>query len=158
MGLDVTSYETVTLVRATDSPTTEERDAGLVYLYPVPAFVAATDSMREGVYSHAGTVLGFSAGAYSTYMEFRRALARMAGIADLEGFWRDPRPGPFTELLNNADNEGFIGPKTSAKLAEDFATHRETAARDLEPWAFGLYVQWQAAFELAAHEGVVELH
>ena len=66
------------------------------------------------------------------------------------------RATPFYELINFSDCEGFIGPKTSAKLAKDFAAWQEKAGE--RGWFSEKYAQWRAAFELAANGGVVQFH
>jgi hypothetical protein len=70
--------------------------------------------------------------------------------------------GPFYELINFADHEGVIGPKTSAKLAGDFAAFAEKSkafaeslsVEDRDGWN-ELYELWRRAFEVAAHRGAV---
>jgi hypothetical protein len=72
-------------------------------------------------------------------------------------------PGPFWELIQFADNEGYIGPTVAAKLATDFANWADRAkefAKDPEvgEWWLVSYNKWRQAFELAADGGVVDFH
>ncbi len=69
----------------------------------------------------------------------------------------------FRELIHFSDCEGFIGPKTSAKLAADFAAWRDSAAAmaaqiDQGRWHLEKYNEWARAFETAAKGGVVKFH
>lgn len=69
----------------------------------------------------------FRAGSYSGYSVWRRSLASMVGIANIEEFWDDPAPGPFSELIDFSDCEGFIGKDVASKLHKDFVTYQELA-------------------------------
>lgn len=163
MGLDVTAYEKVTLELATSSPDESESDReDRVVLYVLRAFRAAADRIVDGVYSFSGEVWGFPAGSYGGYNLWRRHLSKMALGKEPEDVWRAPVPGPFVELINNADNEGVIGPQTSAKLAQDFAEWEEQARyysqREMDGWFWEQYQKWRRAFEIAAKGGAVKLH
>ena len=66
---------------------------------------------------------------------------------------------PFVELIDFADNEGYIGPTVAAKLARDFAQHEASIlSPEVEGWQAKLYRDWRHAFELAADNGCVDLH
>lgn len=69
----------------------------------------------------------FSAGSYHGYGYWRKVLAKIAGISDIEAFWRKAgsitnRKGeePFFELLNFNDNEGSLPIEECKNLLEDF--------------------------------------
>lgn len=163
MGLDVTAYEIVELVKA--DPSEEERDAAddgedIRFLYPLAPFAKHCDGLPEGLYRVSGKVLSGFSRSYSGYNRWREALAALIGTTP-EDLWRSgAESGPFLELIHNADNEGFIGPVTSAKLAKDFAEWMPRAAEHkTEAWGwFDGYKQWAAMFALAAGRGVVKLH
>jgi hypothetical protein len=68
-----------------------------------------------------------------------------------------------------SDCEGCIGPKTCAKLADDFEFYSEQAASFAETldeeyghaegtYWLGKYKKWAAAFKLASGNGVVQFH
>jgi hypothetical protein len=108
---------------------------------------------------------GFRAGSYGGYNRWRRQLAAMVGIDNVDRWWKNPDARPFAELINFADNEGVIGPIVSAKLAKDFADHQEQAehyaANDLTDdgeWFLRKYGEWREAFETAAQGGYVDFH
>lgn len=183
MGLDVAAFKTAKYVRSGDSSEVGFPFLALHHLYVNPDFVERADGLQTGLYDVGGEVfdiqrgswephidhLRFSAGSYTSYGEWRRWLALSMLGARAEDVWKhkiDFLGKPFYELIDFADNEGVIGPKTSAKLAEDFVAHRERAISpvqtmdDVGQWAFDLYNQFQLAFELAAltGHGVVEFH
>ena len=89
----------------------------------------------SGHYSYTEAIDVFS-GAYSRYNRWRENLAKLAGYpltADHDGrmmhaaaCWNGAT-GPFSELIDFADNEGVIGPVVAAKLARDFAEWDERA-------------------------------
>lgn len=148
MGLSFTGYEMLEAGRD---------DGRAVRLCRVPSFAAYADDVPEGYY----TCCGKSAGGdvvYSVHYEWRELLCRMVGISDMRSYWKSPHPGPFAEIINNADNDGYIGPVTSAKLAQDFDHWRERAEHCLPDWAFDLYEKWSIACHLAANGGAVVLH
>lgn len=162
MGLDISSFEHVALLRAmtVKQANAEDYDPGErseVLLCLDHPSRTQHDGMTEGVYVYSGKVHGFCAGSYGGYNRWRSALARMVGTTDWQA-WDDPRPGPFVELINFADNEGFIGPRTSAKLAADFRQWDERAKVALDGWMYERYRLWLKAFELASRDGAVKFH
>ena len=71
----------------------------------------------------------------------------------------------FYELINFADNEGTIGPKTSAKLYKDFVKMYPEALKaaskldaDTSMWYLSRYFRWMDAIELAQYDGFVRFH
>ena len=79
------------------------------------------------------SLYSFRAGSYSGYNAWRRWLATVAG-ATVEEMWEEEADMSllFWSLINNSDAEGFIGPKTCAKLHKQFAENREFAAKTVE--------------------------
>ena len=61
-------------------------------------------------------------------------------------------------MINFSDCEGVIGPKTSAKLAKDFAEFQAQADAHPDDWFRDLYTTWRRAFELASDDGAVGFH
>lgn len=168
MGLDITAYRKLTKTDAA-----ELGDDGWPKDYMNfwrARHVASTENeflgRTEGVeqdaaYSFASR-MDFRAGSYSGYNDWRDNLAKVAGHESAQAAWDKPPPdgSPFWELINFFDNEGIIGPMVSAKLAADFAAHKDAAERLWGPdsWFFGLYCTWQKAFEIAADGGAVNFH
>ena len=83
-----------------------------------------------------------------------------------ETIWKNPDSWTgyrFVELIDFSDCEGTIGPIVAAKLAKDFAEHREKAAayvakQEDGDWILRKYTDFQEAFTLAALEGAVRFH
>ncbi len=95
-------------------------------------------------------------GTYAYYNEWRRALARLVGTTP-EKIWNSPRArGPFAELINSSDCDGFFGPTTSLKLACDFKRF-DGKAKAIGGDFWDMYVDWRKAFVLASGTGAVRL-
>ena len=60
------------------------------------------------------------------------------------------------ELIYFPDNQGYIGPRVSKKLARDF--ERGAEGLRTKDWRRSLYYYFRRAFELAANDGVVIFH
>ncbi len=163
MGLDITAYKTVTFVRERTEAEEGDDVEGLRFLYPNPDFVAHADGLAEGFYRTSdgdGETLDFRAGSYSGYSQWRAMLAARL-VGERHDIWNNPERyahKPFVALINFSDCEGMIGPATSALLAADFAANEAKAVEGAETWFADLYRKWRAAFELAAHGGVVVFH
>ncbi len=97
----------------------------------------------------------FRAGSYGGYNEWRNELAKLAGFESAQDFWDNATDdAPFFELINFSDCEGIIGPKASAELAKDFASHTPHDA--FAGWFAENYENWKTAFEMAADGGAVD--
>lgn len=163
MGLDITVYRnlhpapdfTDETVRATIMPGYEERARGL----PEGPLLGER-------------VFGFHAGSYSGYSAWREQLAKLANYPAVPhqsswekesralhsaGAWAATE-GPFWELIHFSDCEGTIGPRTSFKLAKDFADFQVKA--DAHPYEYfrAKYAEWRRAFETAQDFGAVDFH
>jgi len=155
MGLDIRAYR-----RLSPAPDAARNKHGyvedcdrFVQLHPNQAFPGRADDIIAGVPHSFAETMGFRAGSYSGYGDWRRALARLVGRS-AEDIWDNPTPGPFVELINFSDCEGVIGAAVSAKLAKDFADHQDEAGS--AGWFAGLYTLWRKAFEMAADGGAVD--
>jgi hypothetical protein len=148
----------------------------VMYVYANDDFPDQAEGYADGFYRIHGESFGFRAGSYSGYNAWRRHLCLMALDREPEDVWADPEHfagRPFVELINFSDCEGLIGPKTSAKLARDFAAFAERAEQyvnehsrpdksgkgddedEVGPWFLESYREWRQAFELAADDGLV---
>jgi hypothetical protein len=163
MGLDISAYEKLEWLRPIPSDWEYEYLTEAA-LYAVPAFASSCDGMQDGIYRKSGAEYEFRAGSYGGYNEWRRQLARLVD-ATPEAVWKGASCAAFQELINNADNEGFIGPTTSAKLAKDFAAWQERAEQfasehhaDDGGWFLAKYADWRKAFDIASKGGAVQLH
>lgn len=161
MGLDITAYSKLTEV--------DERDACDIVIakelldFTEANFPGRTAGLTVGRYvvDDGGESFGFRAGSYGGYNQWRNDLAIFAGHGSAEAVWNLSRDvtGPFVELINFADNEGYIGPTVSAKLAKDFADHAARCLEQAPDEYFVLsYQNWAKAFAIAADGGLVDFH
>jgi len=161
MGLDITAYSKL---QPTGDPEGEWLGGN------DSEFKSRADGLEAGRYDHDKSI-GFRAGSYSGYSEWRNELAKLAGYPAVrhESGYKPPEDlhsagawerteGPFWELIHFSDCEGVIGPKTSAKLAADFATFQEKADAHPDQWFRDRYAKWREAFELASNDGAVAFH
>lgn len=180
MGLDITAYRNLT--PAPDSIGLDEDGDpidGYVRIYVNSDFPERADHLATGqIFKQSedkADTFCFRAGGYSGYNSWREQLAEMAGYPEVEykdqlmgmckshaaAAWDDSRdlskPVPFAELINFSDCEGVIGPKTSAKLAKDFAAFQDKADQQDERFR-RVYGNFRQAFEMAAQNGMVEFH
>lgn len=171
MGLDITAYKGLKPLAGI-----EPNEHGEVPDYDTQWLPGASMEWSEKAFPGRGkgvdasTVyewedrIGFHAGSYGGYGEWRDSLARFAGFPSSHWVFQHDPDGPFTELLNFADNEGVIGPVVAAKLAKDFtdneakAVEYASALGSKGDYWLSKYREWQKAFEMAAAGGAVELH
>lgn len=158
MGLDITAYKDAEHQHG-DSPSEEDYDLGRFWVYG-GEFPERLDGMPEGTYSGVA-VTGFRAGSYSGYNYFRERLSMIGLDAMPEEVWAHPatyQGKPFFELVQFSDCEGAIGPKSSAKLADDFDLYRERAMKELPSGWTEAYDLWRFAFRAVAGNGFVIFH
>lgn len=158
MGLDISAYSRIRFVHGEDARTDECYDGPHIAVYGED-FPERLDGLVPGCYTSDLPGIRFHAGSYEGYNSWRAWLCQYALGVQPELVWKAPEDfagRPFVELVNFADNEGTIGPVTSAKLAKDFANHHPPPASD------GYYVEkydeWHRAFTLAANDGCVMFH
>ena len=148
-----------------------------VYLYPNDSLLDQSEGIQSGQYTCEGIQGSFRAGSYSGYSSWRRTLAKMIGW-EIEDLWRNVETLvqrnenlndvlnendrlsvdiPFVELLHFSDCEGFIGPKTSAKLHSDFLEWDEKAKNfdSQNSYFYETYQEWTEAFKVASDGGCV---
>lgn len=175
MGLDISAHEKVTLIEAITLKQMQAKNwehplydqDNMRFLWNEAEFSDRSDGLVEGIYRTKGKRHNFRAGSYSGYNEWRRELAKLVGTTDREVWAESDNPvvrkTSFYELINFPDNEGFIGPKTSAKLFADFVEWTDKASKHLtgpsdREWFRDRFLDWQRAFELASKGGVVVFH
>lgn len=154
MSLNVNAYGNCQPIDVVLDEDDEPMDPRTVLPYVNPDFPAQADDVSNRWYQYE-TTTSFEAGSYGGYGDWRHELAAIGGYEAEDAWHGRVVSAPFVELVNFADNEGVIGPKTSAKLANDFATHRDAAQDQMERYGFGLYVKWQEAFTMARNGGFV---
>ena len=172
MGLDISYASKVDFENRRD-PDDESED--ILYLYPNDSLLDQSEGIQSGEYICEGIQDYFRAGSYSGYSSWRRTLANMIGW-EIEDLWRNVETLvqrnenlndvlnendrfsvdiPFVELLHFSDCEGFIGPKTSAKLHADFLEWNEKAKAVDQGYFYERYQEWTKAFEVASDGGCV---
>lgn len=169
MGLDITAYRKAVLVEAVALETMKGSnwehpkydDDVHEYVCSNKDFEERADDMKDGFYlvgKAEGEQYRFRAGSYSGYNAWRNDLSRMGlKMTAMDLFNSDTTEGPFFELVCFADNEGIIGPRTSAKLAKDFKEFDEEA-KGYGTYFYETYTDFRRAFELASGEGFVDFH
>jgi len=162
MGLDICVHQRVQLVEK-EHPLEDENghwcgDDGHIYIEG-----GRLGGLKQGrCYESIGMGNHFHAGSYGGYSAWRNALSEAAIGVPAADVWNNTAMysiAPFYELIDFSDCEGIIGPSVAKKLAKDFRIQRETVRPRLEKhgeWFVQQYDNWQAAFELAAGEGLVE--
>ena len=148
-----------------------------VYLYPNDSLLDQSEGIQSGQYICEGIQGSFRAGSYSGYGGWRKVLAELIGW-EIENLWqhvatlvqrnenlndvlnendRFSVDIPFVELLHFSDCEGFIGPKTSAKLHSDFLEWDEKAKNfdSQNSYFYEKYQEWTEAFKVAGDGGCV---
>lgn len=161
MGLDISYYERLL---PANNATQEDRDNGEVQdWYVAHPDYETLDGLDYKYVRGIGNRGHFRAGSYGGYNAWRQWLASIVHGVEPREIWNNPdkyKGQPFYELINFSDCEGVIGPKTSAKLAKDFADYQAQidAMPDDESWFKHAYKEWRHAFETAANTGFVEFH
>jgi len=176
MGLDI-SYASKINFEKRREPDFEEMHQNSVFLYPNDSLLDQSEGIKNGEYISEGIQGSFRAGSYSGYGSWRRILAEMIGW-EIEDLWRSVETLvqrnenlndvlnendrfsvdiPFVELLHFSDCEGFIGPKTSAKLHSDFLEWDENAKNfdSQNSYFYETYQEWTEAFKVASDGGCV---
>jgi hypothetical protein len=155
MGLDVTYYRQVKFVKREEEEEDEQED--YIYLCQADGFKARSDELVTGNYI--GERKGCFGSNYSGHNSFRKNLYKAIGGKKWINNFPDVKDGePFAELIYMSDCEGFIGPKTSAKLYDDFVKYEEQVKQTLSEDDFDYYSEWKSAFECAKQNGVVRFH
>jgi hypothetical protein len=178
MGLDVTAYpsigDLVLPMNITGTPEGPQRraiwdsqpvqqagDDDSLLLLTVGAccedFRSRLDGLSEGYYRRTSKAVHCYSRSYGGYGRFRDALSvAVHGVDSSAIYEREENYAgrPFVELLRFADNEGAIGPKTSAKLLADFRDHAPASFARGHEYARD-YNAFRLAFEIAAETGVV---
>lgn len=181
MGLDITAYENIKLVKE-NSDREEAWEDDLFYAFVNPAFPDHCEDLQDSAAYSYEKEFGFRAGSYGGYSDWRNQLAKLAGYPEREyesgyrgtlsshaaGAW-EADGGPFWELINFSDCEGCIGSAVAKKLAADFAEYQELAEElhGSESDIYGLggqsyfmekYNEWRKACEMAANNGAISFH
>lgn len=160
MGLDIQAFSRARFVAPKAEDDYEEHEEEHVYIYSLD-WPDRLDGREPGWYAVDGEWMHFQAGSYSGYNRWREQLSEAALGVLPQAVWKDPDAfagQPFVELINFADNEGAIGPKTSAKLLADFQRNPDLPSKvQDEPfdWFDRKYREWSEAFALAADDGFV---
>jgi len=92
---------------------------------------------------------------------WRNQLARLMLDMSAEQVWNAAEGSlagrPFVELIHFSDCEGFMGPKTCAKLSADFVNNQKRADA-ADEYFRAKYADWRKAFAIASDGGAVDFH
>lgn len=184
MGLDITAYEKMVQIPESRVEDCEvDWDDTPNHYHPFayssfpesysgfPHFLHGADLspkfLRSPIcYTTQGEKFRWHGGSYSGYSRFRATLAASVGVENLGDVWNNPIRFidiPFFEILDFADNEGWIGPKACANLAKDFTDHKQAFLTMMEDYALGShevakYENFVKGFTLASDGGAVNFH
>ena len=129
MGVDIEAISRAKYVACRGDEECDEKH------YGVGSYPKRRDGLKPGCYvvGKGGRSMGFGAGTYVGYNDWKRQLSRMALGVEPEEVWDAPRRfrgKPFVELIDFPDGVGpIIGPKTSAKLYADFVAFASKARK-----------------------------
>lgn len=122
-------------------------------------FPERLDGKESGLYCYEPrNYFSFRVGSYSHYNWWRDSLCQLVHKIDartLADQFEQYEGKAFYELICFSDCQGAIGPKTSAKLLDDFLTYQEKAEQVQEKAFFDLYKNWITAFHIAKQDGFV---
>lgn len=166
MGLDIVSHSKIKKV--TDPERIEEHDYDFQVEKGKDPFGYNID-MEDGYYTGDGKESHFRAGSYSCYNRFRNLLCNAIHSVNDRCFWEkfDDKysESSFAEIINFSDCEGFLGPKVSKKLHEDFVNNREKFISYINDTSMGddfykshyieVYDNFTVGFKNASIEGVL---
>lgn len=184
MGLDITAYSKLERLPDGYEPTEgEEYDGSVVRAFAYSGFphsfrgipALGTKALSGGLefiegpwyrFTAETETLGFGAGRYVSYSQWRDALASFVGHVSARHYWTEgAEDWPFFELISFSDNEGTIGPEAARDLLEDFRAWRdryyaayEAESNVLDGWYRQKYDDWTRACELAADGGLIDFH
>lgn len=165
MGLDVVLVKGAKLVASREAVRAmpdEDRDALMddaVSAYNIDLFRARGDGLEEGYYT--GDVVRVTGWSYGGYNRFREELCKAVLGCEPEAVWatrNDPQTQakPLVPLIDFADNEGFFGPITSARLATEMAEVEEEFAAVANDYDREGFARLRQAFQDAADtKGIV---
>jgi len=160
MGLDVRAYSRLRLERSIPY-LPDNAGPSAIWIKPNPHFPGRADDLTLGVYrlNGSGTSFHFHAGSCGGYNDWRRKLATLQNV-ECSAVWAMKGQGPtfpFRELIDFADSDGVIGPKTARKLGNDFAKMKRAALSTFagDDYFLELYDYFRAAFLIARHDGAV---
>lgn len=124
---------------------------------PSSAWEHRADGLAAGWYRASWGCFGVCSAR--RYTRWREWLAKAALGVPFDDVWLDPEAfagRPFIELLDFADDEGVIGPRTAAKLFADFdALVPAPSIRSVGLERWDLFGHLRFAFEVAAAGGMV---
>jgi len=125
----------------------EEGNFKEVYIVKNESFSGHADELENGVYD--GDMIAFFGVHYQDWCD---KLGELVGLKP-KRMWKKAKSEyahfNFYKLIDFSDN-GVIGPKTSAKLCQDFQINREKAKSSLKEKDFEIYEKWLNGFKIAS--------
>jgi len=167
MGVQVTGFQSLQVLFVETDEQLEElrremfvvKDPNLIALSKHPVFPERADYFPSGFFRSTGETHKCDAWGTADYAGFKKILAEKFYGRPLPAIFEEPLPGPFFELLYFQENgqHYMMGPKTSEKLARDFADSR-SQAEGLGGAFFNMYAHLQKACELSSRSGAVRFN
>ncbi len=163
MGLDVIAYRKI---EAIDDG--EREDEG-TYIH-AENFEGRLDGILPGYYNLQEPAEAHFRMSYGSYSRWRECLAQSvlayAPIDSPTEDWQRRYPytahvvleadsGPFYELINFTDCDGFIGPKTAQKLAAHFTLYESRLSEHYDKEFFKKFLTLKSVFLSVGPKGVV---
>jgi hypothetical protein len=121
---------------------------------------AVEGSLLENVCYSAETVESYRVGSYTWYSTWHDAMCELAKVLGGTVAVDDAKAArrlPFAELVQFNDIGATFGPEASQSLAADFAAWDWMARLYFDADGYGTYVDFKAAFRVAAGTGAVIL-
>lgn len=176
MGLDITAYSNVKRLHAhvnEDGEAIYDASGQEVaeywfHVWKNPEFPGRADDLIDGAVYTYEDCTGHGIG-YGGYYWWRNELAALSGYPIAEhsvSFGREANhfggalnaeSGPFYELINFSDCEGFIGTEVATKLLSDFKEFYDRA-EEIGGKFFEQFKYWKSAMEMASKNGCISFH
>lgn len=166
MGLDVSFYAAAEMVHGEKHPRaltepqpgpSEECWDAFTVAYVNPDFPDQADGIIHRSCWETDRRAAHIHHSYGGYNRYRELLCQAALGVLPEVVWTDPdayRDRPFFEQIHFADNEGTLGPVTSAKLAKNYVEQRGRVLAQADE-IIHRYDEWLDAFALIGPTGFV---
>ena len=165
MELQLHAFTNLKFVESHDPPIP---DAASCKLIDHAACIFAYKDMRDGCYeltdSTRERLYDFD---FAWWADTLSRFALQVPFSEVAGKAQDFQGKPFSELLGFPQDKGAMGQAICAKLAQDFATHKEAAlqmSKDLSlqkahmgKYWFGDYTALEKVFRLGSQNGIVLL-
>lgn len=179
MGLDISAYSNIKLIKKmvldkNGYKIEPKRVNRFVCLDVLDDFKERADGIASGFYTYTNRY-SYRFGSYSLYNVWREELAKLFGYGDSGGSISDffiekelfatgdavenHTEGPFWELINFSDCDGFFGYKCCAKIWSDFWSNhckfKEKFRDDMDDLFYARAMKLEKIFSIGMKNGCV---